>query len=260
MDLQGFWYFRCLNPLKRHNPYPMKAEQLFLELKNYCNDHANPELVIKYSRYFKGGVYNAWGLSQALMDAKKDELKKAGNITVDLVFDTAPLLMKSGRYEETSFVLILLSLVKDKLQKTDIQRIENLFETGIRNWAHADYLGMFFLPELMKQDLMGKEDFRGWVTSPFKFQRRCVPVTFIKLLKTGIAFQELFTFLEPLMLDPEREVHQGMGWFLREAWKLKNAETETFLLKWKDSAPRLIIQYACEKMDKTDKARFSRAK
>ncbi|KAF5059365.1 DNA alkylation repair enzyme [anaerobic digester metagenome] len=238
----------------------MKAEELFQKLKSYCIEHANPELVTKYSRYFKEGVYDAWGLSQALMDAKKDELKKAGNLTVDLVFDTAPLLMKSGKYEETSFVLILLSLVKDKLQKTDIQRIENLFETGIRNWAHADYLGMFFLPELMKQDLMGKEDFRGWVTSPYKFQRRCVPVTFIKLLKTGIAFQELFTFLEPLMLDPEREVHQGMGWFLREAWKLKNAETETFLLKWKDSAPRLIIQYACEKMDKTNKARFRRAK
>ena len=238
----------------------MKAEALFQELKSYCIEHANPELVIKYSRYFKEGVYDAWGLSQAQMDAKKAELKKAGNLTVDLVFDTAPLLMKSGKYEETSFVLILLSLVKDKLQKADIKRIEKLFETGIRNWAHADYLGMFFLPELMKQDLMGKEDFRGWVTSPFKFQRRCVPVTFIKLLKTGVAYEELFTFLEPLMLDPEREVHQGMGWFLREAWKVNAGVTEAFLLKWKNTAPRLIFQYACEKMDKTNKARFRRAK
>lgn len=238
----------------------MKAEALFGELKSYCIEHANPELVIKYSRYFKEGVYDAWGLSQAQMDAKKAELKKAGNLTVDLVFDTAPLLMKSGKYEETSFVLILLSLIKDKLQKADIKRIEKLFETGIRNWAHADYLGMFFLPELMKLDLIGKEDFRGWVTSPFKFQRRCVPVTFIKLLKTGVAYEELFTFLEPLMLDPEREVHQGMGWFLREAWKVNAGVTEAFLLKWKNTAPRLIFQYACEKMDKTNKARFRRAK
>jgi len=55
-------------------------------------------------------------------------------------------------------------------------------------------------------------------------------------------------FVEKLMTDSEREVHQGMGWFLREAWKINSSEVEPFLEKWKDTAPRLIIQYACEKM------------
>jgi 3-methyladenine DNA glycosylase AlkD len=51
-----------------------------------------------------------------------------------------------------------------------------------------------------------------------------------------------------------------MGWFLREAWKVNAAEVEAFLLKYKDSAPRLIIQYACEKMTPENKQRFKRAK
>jgi 3-methyladenine DNA glycosylase AlkD len=238
----------------------MKPQELFNDLLNYCQTNANPELVKKYSRYFKEGVYDAWGLSQALMDAKKAELKKSEEITVDLVFETAPLLMISGKYEETSFALILITIVKDKLTKSDFNRLESWFETGIANWAHADHLGMFFLPEIMKQGLVDKDDFTGWVTSSHKFQRRCVPVTFIKLLKTGIPFQELFAFVEPLMSDPEREVHQGMGWFLREAWKVKPDETEAFLLKWKDTAPRLIFQYACEKMKPEEKARFKRVK
>ena len=67
-------------------------------------------------------------------------------------------------------------------------------------------------------------------------------------------------FVEKLMTDPEREVHQGMGWFLREAWKINSAEVEPFLLKYKDSAPRLIIQYACEKMTAENKQRFRRTK
>lgn len=238
----------------------MKPEHLYESLLNYCQTHANPELVKKYSRYFKEGVYDAWGLSQALMDIKKAELKKSGEITVDLVFETAPLLMKSGKYEETSFALILITLVKEKLIKSDFNRLNSWFETGITNWAHADYFGMFFLPEIMKQGLIDIHDFSGWITSPHKFQRRCVSVTFIKLLKSDISFQKLFTFVEPLMLDPEREVHQGMGWFLREAWKIKPEETEAFLLKWKDIAPRLIFQYACEKMKPEQKARFKRVK
>jgi len=238
----------------------MKPQELFTDLQNYCQTNANPELVKKYSRYFKEGIYDAWGLSQALMDAKKAELKKSGEITVDLVFETAPLLMKSGKYEETSFALILITIVKDNLVKSDFKRLESWFETGIVNWAHADYFGMFFLPELIKQGLVDEDDFSGWITSPYKFQRRCVPVTFIKLLKTGIAFKELFTFLEPLMSDPEREVHQGMGWFLREAWKIKPEETEAFLVKWKNTAPQLILQYACEKMKPEEKLKFRKVK
>jgi 3-methyladenine DNA glycosylase AlkD len=62
------------------------------------------------------------------------------------------------------------------------------------------------------------------------------------------------------MLDKEREVHQGMGWFLREAWKKKPEVTEQFLFKWKDKSPRLIIQYATEKMQQEEKLKFRKGK
>jgi 3-methyladenine DNA glycosylase AlkD len=62
------------------------------------------------------------------------------------------------------------------------------------------------------------------------------------------------------MLDQERVVQQGLGWFLREAWKRRPEVVEAFLLEWKDSAPRLIFQYATEKMTPENKARFRKAK
>ncbi len=103
-------------------------------------------------------------------------------------------------------------------------------------------------------------DFRDWLTSEYKFKRRSVPVTLIKSLKTHKDYPALFRFLEPLMNDPEREVHQGMGWFLREAWKKDAPVTETFLMKWKNTAPRLIIQYATEKMTADQKLKFKKEK
>jgi 3-methyladenine DNA glycosylase AlkD len=63
-----------------------------------------------------------------------------------------------------------------------------------------------------------------------------------------------------MMMDPERVVHQGLGWFLREAWKKQAEPAENFLLKWKDSAARLIFQYATEKMALNEKSRFRKEK
>jgi 3-methyladenine DNA glycosylase AlkD len=63
-----------------------------------------------------------------------------------------------------------------------------------------------------------------------------------------------------MMLDEERVVHQGLGWFLREAWKRQPEPVERFLLEFKDCAPRLIFQYATEKMPPADKVRFRKAK
>jgi 3-methyladenine DNA glycosylase AlkD len=47
----------------------------------------------------------------------------------------------------------------------------------------------------------------------------------------------LFPFLEVLTSDPIREVHQGIGWYLREAWKLNPEATKAFLLRWKIPLP-----------------------
>lgn len=77
-----------------------------------------------------------------------------------------------------------------------------------------------------------------------------------KLLKTTANYKPFFTFIEPLMLDSERIVHQGLDWFLREAWKLKRKQTEVFLLKWKNDVARLIFQYTTEKMTPEEKKLF----
>ncbi len=78
------------------------------------------------------------------------------------------------------------------------------------------------------------------------------------LLKTAKNFKSLFDFIEPLMTDDQKKVQQGLGWFLREAWKIKKNETESFLLKWKNEAPRTIYQYATAKMTAAQKKRFKK--
>ncbi len=237
----------------------MESNKLYQDILLYCLANSNPVNVEKYSRYFKGG-YDAHGLSQPQINDKVKELARNKHISLSTIFETAPMLFNSGKYEEISFVLLLINS-RDSFYTTDtLEKIENLFTIGIYNWAHADTLGMMVLPKFVKRNIVGFDYFKKWIYSPYKFQRRCAPVTLIKNIKNIDKVEKLFDVIEPLMFDTEREVHQGVGWFLKKAWEIYPLETEAFLLIYKDVSPRLIFQIACEKMEREHKVLFKKTK
>lgn len=234
-----------------------KTSVLFDEIRKYCKANANSENRDKYQRFFKEELI-AYGLTSTQVRNKTKEILKNRKWDKNEFFDIMPLLFSGKMSEEISIGLLLLDGISKKFTLGDFERYSGFFQMGISNWAHADMLGMFTLPKFLKMKLVTPNDFSLWVMSEYKFQRRCVPVTFIKHLKSGNAFQTVIDILEPLMSDTAREVHQGMGWFLREAWKLEKEVVEDFLLLHVPSAPRLIFQYACEKMDVEEKKRFKK--
>lgn len=235
----------------------MKTNSLYLEILSYCIANSNPDNVEKYSRYFKGG-YDAHGLSQPQINDKVKELLTNKAISLENIFEAAPLLFNSGKYEEISFVLLLINGRDKEFTNDTLIKIESFFEIGIYNWAHADTLGMMVLPKFVKRNIVNYDYFQKWIVSPYKFQRRCAPVTLIKDIKTIDKIEKLFTLIEPLMLDDEREVQQGVGWFLKKAWESYPDETEAFLMKYKNISPRLILRIACEKMEKENKLKFKK--
>jgi 3-methyladenine DNA glycosylase AlkD len=237
----------------------MKPQELYDDIVKYCKSNTNEELIKKYSRYFKEG-FDSYGLSQEILNNKVDEI--VGNKTVDfnLLRETSKILVKSLKYEETSFAINFYRKYSKSFNRDTFDDITGWFETGIRNWASCDVICGDTMFILLGYKIITYKDLKPWIRAENKFQRRAVPVALIKLLKTTVDFNQYFTFIEPLMRDSERVVHQGMGWFLREAWKLRKEPTESFLLKYKDISARLIFQYACEKMTADNKLRFKRSK
>lgn len=237
----------------------IEASELVQTVRNYCLANASEEQLKKSQRFFKE-EFVGYGLTSPQVNLKVKELLKSGEVSLPLVIEAMPSFMESGRYEEISFGLLLMDGLWKHFTTDTFATIAGWFQTSIRNWAHADTLGMFILPKFLDKKILEMSAFEEWLKSPFKFQRRCVPVTLIKHIKKTKVVLPSILFVESLMNDPEREVHQGMGWFLREAWKISPEEVEPFLLKYKDVAPRLIFQYACEKMAAENKLRFRRAK
>jgi 3-methyladenine DNA glycosylase AlkD len=237
----------------------MKSTELLEDIRKYCRANADEAVVKKYSRFFKEG-YDAYGLTREKLEEKVGSTLSDKKVNLRLVLSTSRHLVKSGKYEETSFAIRLVKEFSEQFTAGMFKEIGKWFEIGIINWGHTDVICGMIISEFFERKIITLDALEDWRTAKNKYQRRAVPVAMIVILKNTEDFKPLFKFIEPLMLDQERMVHQGLGWFLREAWKIRKKETETFLLKWKNEAPRLIYQYATEKMTAEEKKKFKKEK
>lgn len=229
------------------------------EIRSFLADRADAGWAARYARYFKEG-YDPYGIPADVWEAQKARWSAAyvGELGLAGLLDLGDLLLASGKYEEGSLAVYLVGRCREQLDRPAYQRLGAWLEGGVRNWAHCDLLCGDLLSFCLRDGRVPLAGMAAWRESPFKFKRRAVPVAMLGLLKAQPDTVSLAAFLRPLMLDRERAVQQGLGWFLREAWKVSPRPVEEFLREWKDSAPRLIFQYATEKMTPEGKERFRR--
>jgi len=213
----------------------MNEKGLYEDIKRYCEANANPELVQKYSRYFKEG-YDAYGLARQLLEDKVSSILSDTSVDMNLILKTSRFLVGNGKYEETFFAVLMLKEFSEQFSGETFIEIGKWFEVGIVNWAHTDVVCRDIVTPFIERNIVTLESFSDWRTAENKYQRRAVPVLMLTLLESTSDFFPLYAFIEPLMMNPDRVVQQGLGWFLREAWKIKRDDTESFLLVWKNNS------------------------
>ena len=239
----------------------MNLDKLVKEIREFFKKNSDESIVKKYSRYFKEG-YDGYGIEQNIFIAKKDEwfaLYK-DKLNIEEFLELGGMLFSSGKYEEGALAIQFLMGQKANLDKNSFNVIGDWLEKYVKNWAHTDYICIELTPYFFEKNIVKLDDIKLWRFSQSQWKRRSVPVTFIKLMKKDKSPDKYLTLIDPMMMDKDRPVHQGLGWFLRETWKKHPEIVESFLLNWKDTSPRLIFQYATEKMTKQEKERFRRSK
>jgi 3-methyladenine DNA glycosylase AlkD len=236
------------------------ADEVVESIRAYCRAHSDSAIVAKYAKFFREG-YDAYGtdwkdpLWQETQARAIERLRDAGG---DEWLEAGDALTASGKYEEFFFAIRAATEFRNQYSPPAFERIGRWLEGDGVNWAGTDTLAGGVLSTFLLHAVVPAASLLAWATSPRKFKRRAVPVTLIKLLKGSQPLQPLLDGLRPLMIDRERVVHQGVGWFLREAWRLQPEPVEAFLLEYRLSAPRLIYQYATEKMSKEAREGFRR--
>ena len=239
----------------------MDLNEIHQEIKAFCKANADEAIVTKYSRYFKEG-YNGYGIESKLFEAQKSKWLAAweDKLSINDYLDLGDRLVATGNFEEAGFAAHFIASKKAEFTPDTFDRVGKWLENGIQNWANTDVLCMLVLSQFIFEGVVQIEDFTSWTRSSSKWKRRAVPVTFVEIIKKKGDPTLVLPIIDKLMQDEEEDVQKGLGTLLREIWKKQPGVAETFLLKWKDECGRKIIQYATEKMDKENKARFKKVK
>jgi 3-methyladenine DNA glycosylase AlkD len=239
-----------------------RLDKLVAQIDVTCRKLADPKRVAKYARYFKEG-FDAYGVDHESSEwLAKRQIWWDDNRYLGLkgFLTLGERLFATGKYEHGALAFWFVSKFRKEIRPTAFTGIGKWFDGGVRNWAHTDAICSELLAPRLQCGAVRLRTLASWRKSPHRFKRRAVPVAMLGLLKTAPDYGPLLEFIAPMMLDGQRVVHQGLGWFLREAWKKQPEPVEVFLTEWRDSAPRLIYQYATEKMTPAGKERFRRAK
>lgn len=238
-----------------------QSDGLYQEIIAFCEANTNTANIQKYSRYFVEG-YDAYGLDQKTMENQRDAwVKQYRDVFSKQEFiDLADRLMMTGKYELMSFGIWLVRLFSKDYDRETFDHLAMWFDRYIINWAHSDMMSMDDLPKFLTRNIIPIETMASWAKADSRWRRRACAVSLIKPVKEGMDIHTALKIIRPAMLDEEKVVHQGLGWFLRESWKLHPKEVEEFLMEYKDTCARLIIQYATEKMTPEQKIHFKRVK
>jgi len=238
-----------------------KIDQKFNEIRIFCEKNADPAIVKKYSRYFKEG-FDSYGLTQEIFDSQKKVWLQSwkDDMTINDYLLLGDKLISSGKYEEGSYGISFIYSNRIQLSPEMFEKLGTWLEHGLANWAHVDFISTKVFDHFIQKELIGIDALKKWVDSESLWKRRAVPVTLLTALKIDKPLNNIFEIIDPLMLDETKKVQQGLGWLLRECWKKYPDKTEEFLMKWKNTCGRTIIQYATEKMSKEYRLRFRREK
>jgi 3-methyladenine DNA glycosylase AlkD len=90
-----------------------------------------------------------------------------------------------------------------------------------------------------------REVFR-WARSRNRWRRRAACVALIRGARERKFFPEIVRLSNQLLRDEDDMVQKGLGWLLREAAKADPRRTVSYLMKIRESAPRLVQRTACE--------------
>lgn len=230
-------------------------------IHTFFKKHADPKIVEKYSRFFRDG-YDSYGIDSKLQIEQTQ--KWVEEFGPQLKFTEKKKLyvklMESGKFECYSVVLNFLMADKKNQTPPLFKNLRTWIDKYFTNWAQVDSFCSQLISPMILDGKISYNDLLAWNTAESKWVRRAVPVGTVYGFYKQNDLKPVKEVADALISDPAREVGQGVGWMLRDAWKVYPKEIEKLLLKHVKTGNRTAYQYACEKMDKEYRLKFRRPK
>ena len=220
------------------------AERIVAEIR----DASDPEKEAQLRRYFREPIETQGLTSQQSKDIAskyypevKGDLEAAMSLTEEL--------MSRRNLSYSSVALRVLERFSRQLEPSHFPVFDDWVEY-LTNWATTDHLCTKIIVEAVKKDPGLVERLLEWTGSDNRWRRRAAAVSLVPLARRGEMLGDVFRVADRLMTDGDDMVQKGVGWMLKEASKRHPEEVRTYLLRWREESPALILRYASEKLPK----------
>ena len=163
-------------------------------------------------------------------------------------------LLGSGKMEEGTIAFGWAERAK-LWEPEHLALYEKWVSRYVSNWGWCDSLCGGVLGRLMVENPEMMERTEKWARSPNMWLRRASAVSLIPATRKMDITRQVFRTTGLLMYDKQDLVQKGAGWLLKETAnnpRLKRRVLD-FLLLYKD-APRTLLRYATENMEREEKA------
>ncbi len=137
------------------------------------------------------------------------------------------------------------------LSKSEFQKLKT-WVNRISCWEHSDDLSKIYATVVEDNPEWIIPSLKNWNKSKNSWKRRQSVVSLIEYArkrKRVLPFNDLISFVEPLLQDKEYYVQKGLGWTIREIYNVYPKETLGFIKKNLQKISPIAYSAAIEKLD-----------
>jgi len=235
-------------------PTPRSTDAVVRDICRHLKDHGSAEHAAGVQWFFKEQVRSHGWYTADLRRYARALHRELGGDQARLL-DAAESLFARPVLEEKATAVCMVQPSLRHFGSPEFRRFERWLD-AVASWADHDALVMFLIgPLLVAYPRRVKRPLK-WASSPNRWRRRAAAVSLIHGIRRGAFALEATTITMRLLPDRDDMVQKGLGWLLREWAKCHPAEAVPVLLRIRDTAPRLVLRTACEKLGPADRRRI----
>jgi 3-methyladenine DNA glycosylase AlkD len=229
----------------------------FLKLQKEIRSHANPAKAEVLRRFFKTGKgeYAEGDIFLGIMVPVQRVIAKK---FADLSLSDTEKLLHSKYHEERLIALFILVHHFEKGDEKTRAKIFSMYLANtkhINNWDLVDLSAPKIVGEFLFKEGKGIAVLKKLARSADLWERRIAVLATFQYIKYN-CLEEPLAIAEMLLEDKHDLIHKSVGWMLRETGKRNLRALEDFLEKHADTMPRMMLRYAIEKLEETERQKW----
>jgi 3-methyladenine DNA glycosylase AlkD len=223
-------------------------------LRRVLVDGASAPHTAEVQQFFKDQIQSrGWYTNELRKLARRFTRVIRGQEGLDYLVAVADDLFHGSMLEEKVLAVLLLEPCIDDFTSVHFKLFEQWLDR-VSTWADHDALVQYFIGHMIVADPRRLRRVFVWSRSHNRWKRRASAVALLRGTNQGLFWEEVQQITQALLEDEDDMVQKGLAWLLRETARFDGARTIPFLMSIRNSAPRLVLRTACERLSPEERA------